>query len=228
MGLIAVASCRKLEDYRQAILHAGGAVRVVDKSMTVPDALDGVTGLLLTGGEDVDPARYGEARLAAVVDVDSDRDAFEVGLIAEARRRDLPILAICRGIQILNVACGGTVVQDLPSQASSGIDHRLETPKHQSYDLAHEVWVEKDTLLARLLVDRLRDADVCEVNSRHHQAVKIVAPGFTVSATSPDGVVEAIEDPKARFCLGVQWHPENFWRTGEFRPIFEGFLEAAG
>ena len=100
-------------------------------------------------------------------------------------------------------------------------------PPHQPYDLAHEVWVEKDSLLARLMRERLSDADTCEVNSRHHQAVKNVAPGFRVSATAPDGVIEAIEDPAARFCLGVQWHPENFWRTGEFRPLFEGFLEAA-
>ena len=75
--------------------------------------------------------------------------------------------------------------------------------------------------------ERLSDADSCEVNSRHHQAVKRLAPGFQVSATAPDGVIEAIEDPNARFCVGVQWHPENFFRTGEFRPLFEAFLEAA-
>ncbi|HEY3044395.1 MAG TPA: gamma-glutamyl-gamma-aminobutyrate hydrolase family protein, partial [Vicinamibacterales bacterium] len=96
------------------------------------------------------------------------------------------------------------------------------------YELAHEVWVEKDSLLAKLLGDRLIGADTCEVNSRHHQAVKTVAPGFRVAATAPDGVIEAIEDPGARFCIGVEWHPENFWRTGEFRPLFEGFLEEAG
>jgi len=89
------------------------------------------------------------------------------------------------------------------------------------------MWLDKDTLLAKLMRERLSDADSCEVNSRHHQAVKAVAPGFQVSATAPDGVIEAIEDPSARFCLGVQWHPENFWRTGEFRPLFEGFLAAA-
>ena len=100
-------------------------------------------------------------------------------------------------------------------------------PPHQPYELAHEIWIDKDSLLAKLMRERLSDADACEVNSRHHQAVKAVAPGFVVSATAPDGVIEAIEDPAARFCLGVQWHPENFWRTGEFRPLFEGFLEAA-
>ena len=92
---------------------------------------------------------------------------------------------------------------------------------------AHEIWFEKDSLLGRLLGERLADSDSCEVNSRHHQAVKLIAPGFKVSATAPDGVIEAIEDPSATFCLGVQWHPENFFRTGEFRPLFEGFVEQA-
>ena len=101
-------------------------------------------------------------------------------------------------------------------------------PPNQPYSLAHEVWIDKDSALAALLRERLGGADSCEVNSRHHQAVKSVAPGFRVSATSPDGVVEAIEDPGQRFCIGVQWHPENFWRTGEFRPLFQGFVEAAG
>jgi putative glutamine amidotransferase len=88
------------------------------------------------------------------------------------------------------------------------------------------VWIEKDSLLSKLMRERLSD-DAIAVNSRHHQAVKDVARGFSVSATAPDGVVEAIEDPAAAFCLGVQWHPENFFRTGEFRALFEGFLEAA-
>ena len=97
----------------------------------------------------------------------------------------------------------------------------------RSFELAHEVWVERDSLLASLLRDRLVDGDSCEVNSRHHQAVSKLASGLRVTATAPDGIIEAIEEPSAKFCLGVQWHPENFWRTGEFRPLFEGFLEAS-
>jgi putative glutamine amidotransferase len=227
MPLIAVTSCRKIEDYRQAILHAGGEVRLVDASGSVEDALAGVDGLLLTGGGDVEPSLYGEAPHPTVSEVEPARDAFEIGLINAARRRDLPILGICRGVQILNVAAGGTLVQDIPSQVPGAINHSLSVPQHQPYDLAHEVWVEKDSLLARLMGERLVGSDTCEVNSRHHQAVKTVAPGFRVSATAPDGVIEAIEDPAARFCLGVEWHPENFWRTGEFRPLYEGFLEEA-
>jgi putative glutamine amidotransferase len=228
MPLIAISSCRKIEDYRQAILHTGGEVRIIDASMPVTDALAGVDGLLLTGGGDVEPARYGESPHERLEDVDPARDAFEIALIADARKRDLPIFAICRGVQVLNVAGGGTLVQDIPSQVPGALKHSLVVPPHPPYELAHEVWVEKDSLLAKLLGDRLIGADTCEVNSRHHQAVKTVAPGFRVAATAPDGVIEAIEDPGARFCIGVEWHPENFWRTGEFRPLFEGFLEEAG
>jgi putative glutamine amidotransferase len=130
-------------------------------------------------------------------------------------------------VQVLNVACGGTLVQDIPSQVAGALSHSLPCPPNQSYTLAHEVWLEKDSLLSRLMRERLGDTDSCEVNSRHHQAVKVVAPGFIVTATAPDGVVEAIEDPTLPFCLGVQWHPENFFRTGEFRPLFEGFVDAA-
>jgi putative glutamine amidotransferase len=228
MPVIGITHCQKLEDYRQAILHVRGEVRIVDSNMSVADALAGIGGLMLTGGDDVAPAHYNEAVHPAVVDVDAARDEFELGLVAAARERDLPIFAICRGIQVLNVAFGGTLVQDIPSQVAGALAHKLSVPPNQPYSLAHEIWLEKDSLLSTLLGERLTDADTCEVNSRHHQAVKTVAPGFRVSATAPDGVIEAVEDPRARFCLGVQWHPENFWRTGEFRSLFEGFLEAAG
>jgi putative glutamine amidotransferase len=227
MAHIAITACSRLEDYKQAILHAGGEVQVIDHGAGVADALAGVDGLLLTGGDDVSPSRYGEDRHPTVKEVAPERDEFEIELVREARRRGLPILAICRGLQVLNVAGGGTLIQDIPSQVTGALDHKQAVPPHQSFDLAHEVWFEKDSLLARLMRERLSDADSCEVNSRHHQSIKTVAPGFQVSATAPDGVIEAIEDPASRFCLGVQWHPENFWRTGEFRPLFEGFMEAA-
>jgi putative glutamine amidotransferase len=227
MPLIAITTRRKVEDYRQAVVHAGAEVRIVEPPAPPIDALAGVHGLLLTGGPDVEPARYGQAPHASVVDADPVRDAFELPLIAEARARRLPILAICRGMQILNVACGGTLIQDIPTQVSGALAHRLAVPPNQPYSLAHEIWIEKGSLLARLMGDRLADSDTCEVNSRHHQAVGVVAPGFVVSATAPDGIIEAIEEPATPFCLAVQWHPENFWRTGEFRPLFEGLVRAA-
>jgi len=227
MPLIGITQCQKLEDYRQAILHAGGDVRVLEPGQPPADALRGIEGLLLTGGPDVAPSRYGEPPHATVVDVDAARDGFEIDLLAAAEAGGLPILAICRGIQVLNVARGGSLVQDIPSQVAGALPHSLKVPPNQPFTLAHEIWIEKDTLLSRLLGDRLAGADTCEVNSRHHQAVKRVAGGLQVSATAPDGVIEAVEDPGARFCVGVQWHPENFWRTGEFRALFEGFVEAS-
>ncbi|PYQ73822.1 MAG: hypothetical protein DMG01_21915 [Acidobacteria bacterium] len=226
MALIGITSCRKLEDYKQAVLHVGGEVRIVDASMSTDAALEGLDGLILTGGDDVGPARYGEAAHPKTVEAEPARDEFEIALVNGARAQQLPLFAICRGIQVLNVACGGTLVQDIPAQINGALNHSLTVPPNSPYSLAHEVWVEKDSVLSKLMGDRLT-ADTCEVNSRHHQAVKDVAKGFRVAATAPDGVIEAIEDPAARFCLGVQWHPENFWRTGEFRALFEGFLEAA-
>jgi putative glutamine amidotransferase len=226
MTVIGITDCRKLEDYRQAILHVGGEPRILDASMPVEQALAGIDGLMLTGGGDVAPSRYGETPHATVVEAEPGRDEFEIALVKAARARQLPIFAICRGVQLLNVACGGSLVQDIPAQLAGAGPHSLTVPPHHAYSLAHEVWVEKDSLLSKLMKERLVDEAV-EVNSRHHQAVKDVAPGFTVSATAPDGVIEAIEDPAAPFCLGVQWHPENFFRTGEFRALFEGFLEAS-
>jgi putative glutamine amidotransferase len=227
MALIGITACGKIEDYRQAVIHVGGEVRILERSMTPVDALNGIGGLLLPGGGDVEPARYGEEPHPSLVDVEPLRDEFEIALVREARSRNLPIFAICRGLQVLNVAFGGTLVQDIPSQVPGALEHRLAVPPHEAFALAHEVWIDKDTKLARLMSERLGGADTCDVNSRHHQAVKQVAPNFNVSATAPDGVVEAIEDPSAPFCLAVQWHPENFWRTGEFRPLFETFVETA-
>jgi len=228
MPLIGMTNCRKLEDYRQSVLHVGGEVRVLDPTADVASAMAGLDGLLLTGGGDVDPSKYGEVRHQTFSPtVEAGRDDFELALIKIAQERQMPILAICRGIQVLNVARGGTLVQDIPSQVPGALSHQLEVPPHQPMEFAHEVWIDKDTLLAKLMRERLTDTDACNVNSRHHQAVRQVAPGLVASATAPDGVIEAIEDPAAKFCLGVQWHPENFFRTGEFRPIFEGFLHAS-
>src|SRR3954470_2182698 len=169
MAVIGVTSCRKLEDYRQAILHVGGEPRIVDPSMTVAAAMEGIDGLLLTGGGDVAPSRYGEAAHATVVEAEPGRDDFEIGLVHAARKRNLPVFAICRGVQVLNVACGGTLVQDIPSQVQGAVPHALTVPPHEPYSLAHEIWIEKDSLLSRLMRERLTD-DTCDVNSRHHQA----------------------------------------------------------
>ena len=226
MATVGITPCRALEDYEHAIRQAGGVGRVLTASPNPAATVEGLDGLVLTGGEDVDPALFGEARHPAVVRVNPERDAFEIALAREARARRLPVLAICRGIQVLNVACGGTLIQDIPSEVTSALTHRLPVPLHQPTELAHPVRLRRNTLLERIMADRLALGDRLEVNSRHHQAVKRVANGFDVSATAPDGVIEAIEDPAATFCVGVQWHPESFWRTGEFSPLFTVFVHA--
>ena len=137
---------------------------------------------------------------------------------------DLPLFAICRGIQVLNVARGGTLVQDIPDEVGTTVNHRVREPQHS---IAHDVWIESGSLLERLMGERFEAGEACPVNSRHHQALKASAKGSSSTATAPDGVIEAIEDPTRRFCLGVQWHPENFYRTGEFRALFEGFVQAS-
>jgi putative glutamine amidotransferase len=208
-------------DYLAAIEKAGASPRTLSPDDALPGALDGCDGVLLTGGVDVDPAEYGETTTHPTVEVDPVRDRYELLLAREAMARDLPLLAICRGAQVLNVAAGGTLFQDLPSQHPSPIRHTVEQPKHA---IAHDVRIAADTRLAALLGAAKPEV---AVNSRHHQAVREVASGFVVAATAPDGVIEAIEKPDAAFCVGVQWHPENFWRTGEFSTLFDGFVEAA-
>lgn len=227
MPLIAITECHKIEDYKHAIANANAESRIVGHSMNVEDALDGVHGLLLSGGSDVDPAAYGEQPHEKIGRIDIERDRFELALTKAARERRLPIFGICRGVQLMNVAFGGTLVQDIPSDVTGALPHNFPTPAHPSYQVAHEVWLETDSLLARLMKESLIDGDTLIVNSRHHQAIKDVAPGFRAVAEAPDGVIEAIEDPSLPFCLGVQWHPENFWHTGEFRALFEGFVQAA-
>ena len=127
---------------------------------------------------------------------------------------DLPLLAICRGAQVLNVAVGGTLIQDIPSSVESVLKHAI---RRRGTPLAHEVEHYARIAACTRLWDRsVAASGSCRVNSRHHQSVRTTRTGLVATATASDGVVEAIEQPEARFCLGIQWHPENFWRTGEF------------
>jgi len=225
--VIGIPPCSKSHDYEESIRRAGGEVRILDFGKDAPaDVVKSVDGILLPGGGDVEPGLYGEAPHPAFDAVETGRDAYELELARRATDADLPLLAICRGIQVLNVARGGTLVQhipDIPEEQRDNVNHVLREPP---YGIAHDIWVTEGSLLERLMQDRL-DGDTLPVNSRHHQAVKAVGEGLVVSATAPDGVVEAVEDPEKRFCVGVQWHPENFYRTGEFRELFEAFIAAA-
>ena len=228
MPVIAIAPCSKLPDYEESVRRAGGEPRVLDYGSDRPaDVVKSAGGVLLAGGHDVLPSLYGASPHQTFEAAEAGRDEYEIELVRRAMDADLPVFAICRGVQLLNVAQGGTLIQDIPSELAESIEHRFAVPPHQPYDLAHEVWLEKDSRLAALLRERLEGSDSCEVNSRHHQALKTLGEGLVSIATAPDGVIEAVEDPNRRFWLGVQWHPENFWRTGEFRALFEGFVKAA-
>ena len=220
--VIGITRCSKLDDYIESVKRAGGEPLVLETTDDPAKTLERVDAVLLSGGPDVDPALYGQA-LHPSTHVDRDRDRFEIPLSKEAVARDVPVFAICRGVQVLNVAAGGTLVQDIPSAIETELDHSIQEPKHAP---AHDVRVTPATVLASTLGD-VRQLDTCIVNSRHHQAVADVAPSFVVSAVSPDGIIEAIERPDSKFCVGVQWHPENFWRTGEFDSLFEAFVRAA-
>ena len=224
MPIIGIPACDKLRDYEEPIRRNGADVRVLDRAVARPeDVIRTVDGLLLPGGGDVLPSIYGEAAHPTYSAAEPGRDDYELELARRAVVADLPLLAICRGIQVLNVARGGSLVQDIPEEVGSTVNH---THRESPVTIAHEVWITEGSLLDRLMHERL-EGDSCLVNSRHHQAPKRLGTGLAVSATAPDGVIEAIEDPSRRFCRGVQGHPENFYRTGEFRPIFEGFIEAA-
>jgi len=171
-------------------------------------ALDGVAGLVLTGGEDVSPDRYGSAPHPELGDTHDGRDAFEIALVEAARARALPTLAICRGIQILNVALGGTLVQDIPSEWTNPIVHDGDWARTAR---VHEVDVKPASRLARAL-----GTERPVVNSMHHQAVGGVAESLFVVARAPDGIVEGVEWPTEEWWMvGVQWHPEELTTSPE-------------
>ncbi|MDE2059715.1 MAG: gamma-glutamyl-gamma-aminobutyrate hydrolase family protein [candidate division NC10 bacterium] len=204
-----------LEAYPRAVLQAGGLPLILPSSHaeTAPSPvegpalaeayLDAIDGLLLTGGADIHPSFYGQIVLERCGEIDEERDRFEVELVHAARSRDLPLLGICRGLQVLNVAMGGSLYQDL--------SYRKETdPAHQSLrerrgEPAHQVTIVEGSRLAGILeIRELR------VTSTHHQIIRDLAPGLAVNAVAPDGVVEGVEGT-GRFLLAVHWHPERMF-----------------
>jgi putative glutamine amidotransferase len=207
--------------YTQAVQEAGGIAVVVPAHGYVDDTaalLDRLDGLVFSGGPDLDPAVYGQAphpRLGP--DVDRVSDEYELALLAGAADRDLPLLGICRGMQALNVSRGGTLHQHLPDRTD--VDH---LQRHAPHEPAHEVAVAPGSLL-----ERLTGAGALEVNSFHHQAADRVGAGLQVAATAPDGTVEALWDPTARFCLGVQWHAELLTHDARHAPILDTLVAAA-
>jgi putative glutamine amidotransferase len=209
--------------YTDAIL-AAGLIPLVVPPMSGGGAvaiLDAVRGLVLTGGEDVDPARFGAARHPATGPANELRDSIELALATEAAARGMPALAICRGVQVMNVALGGTLVQDIPSELSTKIEHDARAARASR---VHDVVIDGDTRLAGIV-----GATAIATNSFHHQSVDRVAAGLRVVARSPDGVVEAVEcTDREWWAVGVQWHPEELTATAEDwdRRLFDAFAEA--
>lgn len=216
--------------YVQAIVRAGAAPILIPH-LSDPDLLRSVyerlDAVLLSGGVDVAPEQYGQQRHEKCGSVDAERDETELALARWCVDEGIPLLAICRGIQVLNVALGGSLYQDIEAQAPGAIRHDWY-PGHPRDLLAHAVDVVPGTRLAAIL--GVKDVPVpLEVNSLHHQALCDVAPGLHVTARAPDGIVEAVEVEGHPFALGVQWHPEEL-AAGDARAqaLFDALIRAVG
>lgn len=215
--------------YAHAISRAGGIPLFIPPQ--ADEALDDVSatlclrldGLLLSGGADIDPSFYGEARLPVCEATEPERDRLELALTRQALQSGTPIFGICRGMQLLNVACGGGLYQDLPTQAPESQRHTWGDADHPRDFRAHSIEVTPGSRLATLL----GDATTYQVNSLHHQAVSRVGEGLTITARSPDGVVEGMELRDHPYALAVQFHPEELAPTDPAsHALFVAFVEA--
>ncbi|HEX4678534.1 MAG TPA: gamma-glutamyl-gamma-aminobutyrate hydrolase family protein [Gaiellaceae bacterium] len=198
--------------YVRAVVRAGGAPLLVPPGASYEETLDSVDGLIFSGGSDLDPELYGEQPHPETNGWVRERDDFELGLMQAALARDVPLLAICRGSQVLNVALGGDLEQHVPDRVQT--DVHKETP---GVFADHDVAVLQGTTLASILGDR------AEVKSHHHQGYGELGSGLREAARAPDGTVEALEDTTRRFTVGVLWHPEE----GEDLALFEALLREA-
>ena len=207
------------QNYADAIIAAGGLpVALPHDAALAPDYLDQLDALVVTGGAfDVDPVLYGEGERHATVMLKEGRTAAELALTRGALERNLPVLGICGGQQLLAVALGGTLIQHIPDSIADPLEHEQTNPRHEP---GHQVAIVPGTLL-----HRIAGSSEMRVNSAHHQAVRDPGPFAVIDALAPDQVIEGIEDPRYRFCLGVQWHPEFFIDPGD-RRIFDAFVAA--
>ena len=211
--------------YTESITKAGGVPLLIPLGLDEADLafiLTRVDGLLLPGGGDIDPAHYGGAAAGPLEGIDRERDRTETLVCQLAVDRALPFLAICRGLQMLNVTLGGSLVEDIATMIPGALEHDLPNNQPRNH-LAHSVAVLPDSNLCRHL-----GSELCWVNSVHHQAIRAVAPGLKVTAWSQDGVIEAAELPDHPFAIGVQWHPENLVNDDPaMLALFEGLVAAA-
>lgn len=221
-----------LPGYMDGIMEAGGTpvmMPLTDDPQAIGQLVDMCDGILVTGGQDVAPDMYGQRASDAYADMNPEfspeLDRMESVLVPAALKADVPMLGICRGIQILNVVLGGTLWQDLPTEVPSDVEHHMPNPP---YDLlGHQVDLVPGTPLADLM-EAAGEGDRIAVNSYHHQAIHDVAPDLAVMARADDGVVEAVYRPASRFCWAVQWHPEFLHKVDpRSRMIFKAFVDAA-
>jgi putative glutamine amidotransferase len=212
------------QPYIDAILRAGGIPLVIPTSMPV-DRLDELffhlSGVMLTGGADINPDLFGGKPHSAVYDIDEIRDTLEIHLVKKASEAGLPFLGICRGIQVINVALDGTLYTDIRDQVPGALKHDHYPNIPRDY-LAHSITIEPNCSLAEIL-----GATEVEVNSLHHQAIEKLAPSLRPLAYSPDQLVEAVELPGHPFGFGVQWHPESLPALPAQQRIFKSFIRAA-
>ena len=209
--------------YIDAIEQAGGVpviIPLVSNSSTIVGILESLDGVLCTGGGDIDPGLFGEEPHQGLKVVDVQKDKLEKTLIAQALTKNYPMLGICRGMQMLNVVAGGTLIQDISTSSPSRIQHlqRATSPAP-----THRITVKRGSHLEKIL-----GKTELRVNSYHHQAVKKIAPGFETTAKAPDGIIEGIESRRHRFVLGVQFHPEMMFQDFPiFHKIFQQLVQEA-
>ncbi len=207
------------QNYAQAVGKAGGLPLLLPHETAHVDAyLDRIDGLVVTGGAfDVDPALFGAADRHHSVVLKEGRTEFELAITRGAITRDMPVLGICGGQQLLHVALGGALIQHIPDEVQGALAHEQPNPRTEP---GHDVAIVPGTLLHRIV-----GAETLAVNSAHHQAAKDAPADVVVNARAPDGVIEGIECPRQTFCLGVQWHPEYEINLGDVR-IFAAFVDA--
>jgi putative glutamine amidotransferase len=205
-------------------LHGAGACPLLIPSRLAGDVLQTflsrLDGVLFSGGGDVRPERYGSQPHPLVTEIDEDRDELEIELVRQVAQAGLPFLGICRGLQVINVALGGSLYEDILEQRPDSLKHQNVAEHPRDY-LAHSIQVQPGSRLAGIL----GGTDV-QVNSLHHQGIRRLAPGLAATAHAPDGVIEAVELPEHPFGLAVQWHPECIQAYPPMQSLFRAFVEA--
>ena len=206
--------------YIESIIQAGGiplCIPIIQQGIN--EVLSKVDGLLLIGGYDVNPKYFDEHPHPKVGRIETNRDESDFALLQEALNLNMPVFAVCRGLQVLNVLFGGSLYQDIPSQVDGAMQHTQNSSRHEK---VHAITVYEDTKLHSIVGEHIM------TNSFHHQSVKALGEGLVISATTNDGIVEAIEHPNYTFCLGVQWHPEELAIHGDnpSKKLFEAFVTA--